>query len=340
MNTSLNQQTLDPKTWQSVQKRFPEANFLQSPAWEKTNQLIGHRTFRLKSTPALLILKSARRARYLELPGGPLIDWQDQQLVKELFSEISKLGQDSRAAFVRIRPQLDDTLKSRQLFISLGLKLAPMHLHAEHTTILDLSLPLDQLLANMRRQTRYEIRRSEKLKIPVFSSNDLEIFKLFHQIQSDTASRQNFIAPDLKTLLAERSGFAENARIYYALTPDSNSDPTPDNLIAMALVIGDQTEMAYFEAASTPLNRQFPGAYALQWQIIQDLKRQDVKRYNLWGIAPPNQPEHRYAKVTTFKTGFGGKLKTFLPAHDLVLNQLHYLPNLLVEKLRKKRRHL
>ena len=73
---------------------------------------------------------------------------------------------------------------------------------------------------------------------------------------------------------------------------------------------------------------------------MRDLKEAGYERFNLWGIAPPGQPGHRYAKVTTFKTGFGGEVVEYVPAHDLVISRVGYLKDLVVEKARKKRRHL
>ena len=106
------------------------------------------------------------------------------------------------------------------------------------------------------------------------------------------------------------------------------------------MIIGDGKEADYYEAASTILNRKLPGAYALLWQAMRNLKKQGFERFNLWGIAPAGQPNHRYAGVTTFKTGFGGEIVEYVPAHDLVLSKVGYLKDLVVEKARKKRRHL
>ena len=76
-------------------------------------------------------------------------------------------------------------------------------------------------------------------------------------------------------------------------------------------------------------------------EIMHDyMKKQGYERFNLWGIAPAGHPEHRYAGVTTFKTGFGGEVVEFVPAHDLVISRMGYLKDLVVEKARKKRRHL
>ena len=99
-------------------------------------------------------------------------------------------------------------------------------------------------------------------------------------------------------------------------------------------------EAEYFEAASTEFNQKLPGAYALLWQAMQDLKEDGVQRFNLWGIAPPGQTEHRYAGVTIFKKGFGGEVVEFVPAQDMIIKRSRYQINKIIENVRKKRRHL
>lgn len=335
--------------WPKIQTLYPEANFLQSPQWAHMNELIGHKVIidATETTWCLMIVKNAKRGRYLEIPGGPLLDWQDAEAVQSMFTNIRAVAQREKCVFVRLRPQLRSTPENLQLLANLGTKKAPMHLHAEHTVILDLEKSEDELLKEMRRQTRYEVRRATKLGITVDWANSEEIFREFHQVQAETAARQHFVPPDLKTLLAERAAFddapkkssakaleeASHARIYVART--SEGEP-----IAYGLILVSGAEAEYFEAASTELNHKLPGAYALQWQVIKDLKHLGIKRYNLWGIAPHGQKNHRYAGVTTFKTGFGGEIVEFVPASDLIIRRFRYLLNFLIETVRKKKRHL
>jgi len=282
---------------------------------------------------ALAIVRDAKRGRYLEIPCGPLIDWGNKQLVGEVFQEIRENAKKEKCVFVRIRPQLIANEENLRLLESLGLKKSPMHLAAEHTVMIDLRKTEDELLAEMRRQTRYEVRRAEKLGIKVIVDNSEEIYKEFHQVQAETAKRQGFVPPDLKTLLAEREAFGENASIYVAETDAGEK-------IAYGLIVKGGKEGDYYEAASTELNRKMPGAYALLWRAMRDLKNEGYERFNLWGIAPPNQPNHRYAGVTTFKTGFGGEVVEFVPAHDLIISKVGYLKDYVVEVVRKKKRHL
>ena len=154
-------------------------NFLQSEKWMEVNRLVGHRvikkTFRDKYT-VYMIIKDARRGRYLEIPGGPLINWTDKKLVAEVFAEIKNVAQAENCVFVRFRPQLLDTPKNRELLEMQDAKISPMHLHAPHTVIIDLSPDEETLLANMRRQTRYEVRRSAKQNLKVEKGTEKELY--------------------------------------------------------------------------------------------------------------------------------------------------------------------
>lgn len=322
--------------WNEVVKKYTEANFLQSPDFGKMNEILGDKVicddFDGRGW-ALMIVRDAKRGRYLEISCGPLADWSNKDDLKIIFKKITEIGKKEKCVFIRIRPQLLKNASNLKILSNLGFKKAPMHLAAEHTVILDLTKTEEQLLAGMRRQTRYEVRRAEKLGIKVVSSNTEADFKEFHNIQAETAKRQGFIPPSLKTLMAEKEAFGDDIKIYKALTQEGEP-------IAYGLIIKGGEEGDYYEAASTILNRKLPGAYALLWQVTKDLKKAGCSRFNLWGIAPAGQPNHRYAGVTTFKTGFSGEITEFVPAHDLVLSKMRYAADFAFETLRKKKRHL
>lgn len=321
--------------WAEIIKKYPEANFLQSPEYAQMNEILGCKVFSEDfdgKAYVLMIIRDAKRGRYMEIPCGPLVDFNDSKMVKTVFDKITEIAKKEKCVFVRLRPQLAADAKNLKLLEKLGLKKSPMHLAAEHTVMIDLTKSEDELLANMRRQTRYEVRRADKVGIKVSVSNDEEIFKEFQKIQAETAKRQNFVPPSLKTLLAEKEAFGDNIVIYKAMLEE---EP-----VAYGLIIKNGLEADYYEAASTLLNRKMPGAYALLWQAMRDLKKEGYQRFNLWGIAPADQPNHRYAGVTTFKTGFGGEVVEFVPAHDLVISKMRYAADFAFETMRKKKRRL
>ena len=68
----------DEKRWQEVIKNHPEANFLQSPEYGRMNEILKNKIIVRNFSGggyALMIVRDARRGRYLEIPCGPLIDW-------------------------------------------------------------------------------------------------------------------------------------------------------------------------------------------------------------------------------------------------------------------------
>lgn len=310
-------------------------NFLQSKQWYEVNKSIGHKPIFLmfsEKSYCLAIIKDAKRGRFLEIPCGPILDYQNRNELELAMAEIYRYAKQNNCVFVRFRPNLEETPENRTLIESLPSLSASYFLHAENTIFVDLTQSEEDLLKNMRRQTRYEVRRSEKLNFKVKKSNTPEILREFHQIQAETAKRQGFIPPRRKDLNAYAKAFGSDLQIYRATL-----DGKP---VAYGLVLTDALEGDYFEAASTELNYKFPGAYALQWHVMKDLKKQGKLRYNLWGIAPAGQKNHKFAGVTTFKTGFGGEKFDYLHAHDLPVKKLHYGLIRLVEDARRKKRHL
>ena len=322
--------------WNIVLGRHPEANFLQSPEFGAMNALTGAEVIVEDFDGqgwALMIVRDAKRGRYLEIPCGPLIDWQNKNLVQKALLKIIETAKSHECVFIRMRPQLLATDENMKLLEDMGLKKSPMHLAAEHTVMLDLTQSEEEMLAGMRRQTRYEVRRADKLGLRVTWGDSEELYREFHSVQGKTAQRQGFVPPSLDVLMAEREAFGKTARIY--VTRTESGEP-----VAYGLIIGGGREADYYEAASTELNRKQPGAYALLWKAMRDMKEMGYERFNLWGIAPAGQPNHRYAGVTTFKTGFGGEVVEYVPAHDLVVSRVGYMKDYIVEIVRKKRRHL
>ena len=323
-----------------VTKKHPEANFLQTAAWGKVYEIDGEKVYYLGlyegdelHGTAVVIVKNAKRGRYLEIPGGPIVDWEHEpRFVKAFMQEIAKVAKTEDCVFVRMRPNISDTGEHRRMINDCKLVPSPMHLHAEHTVMIDLRYSLEDIMKDMRRQTRYEVRRAEKMGIEVTFDTSKHAFSEFYDLQLETARRQGFIPSSREFIMAQHEAFGGAARIYTA-----SLDGKP---LAKGLIIMQSPEAIYHEAASTEEGRKYPGAYALQWRVIRDAKDLGFRRYNLFGIAPPNSPKHRYAGVTTFKTGFGGNQVTYMPAHDLVIRKLRYQFVRILENARKKHRHL
>lgn len=321
------------------QKKYPESDFLQSPSWAEAYSKIGFKVFYLGffegkklEAVAMAIKHLAKRGTYLEIPGGPLFNFDDDRS-DELFDELKDFARKEDCVFVRLRPNLSFSESTITRFESLGLRKAPMHIHPDCTSIIDLTQSEEDLLKNMRRQTRYEVRQAEKQKIKIDQLKSRQDYKDFYACQAQTAKRQGFIPSSEDFILALHESFGKNIRLYRA----SNSQK---EILAYAVVLLEKPNAIYIEAASTPLNRKQPGAQALQWQIIKDAKKLGIKNYDLFGIAPDNAKKHRYSGVTTFKRGFGGETVNYIPDFDLVVKPFKYQITKIIEETRKRRRHL
>ena len=135
--------------WKEVIKKYPEANFLQSPSYQKMNEILGNKVIVEDFGGlgyAVMVIRKAKRGKYLEVPCGPLTNWDDQEGIKTILSKIREIATKEKCVFARIRPQLRSTPENLALLGSLGLRKSPMHLAAEHTVMIDLNKSEDELL--------------------------------------------------------------------------------------------------------------------------------------------------------------------------------------------------
>ena len=327
--------------WEKFARSYKQANFLHSWNWGQFHQNLGKTIKRVgfykgqKLAGVMLCIKEkAKRASYLTVPGGPLIDWTDNNQINAFKDTAENIARKEKCSFVRVRPQILENEKNDKLFKKLGFKNAPMHLHAELTSQLDLEKGEEQIFSEMRKTTRYEIKQAIKFGIKIkTSTNPLDLDE-FYKLQADTARRQGFIPFDKKFLKEQFAAFArDNQAILYTAYLDKTK-------LAQAFIIFYGFEADYHYGASTLDGRIYPGAYLIQWEAIKEAKKRGLKRYNLWGVAPEGEPNHRFWGVSVFKRGFGGEDLAFLHARDLVINPILYKINWLIETVRKKRRHV
>ncbi len=334
--------TIDNKDdWETFMSKHPEANFLHSWYWGVFHERMGHKVIRLgffdqghMEGVAQAVVEPARRGRHIVIAGGPIIDWQNKQLIKAWVATIKEVALDNNCLFIRVRPQLLDEPHNRELFKSLGFRRSPMHVTADLTSQIDLTKSDAELKKAMRKGTRYELNKAERLGIKVEAAVDDRFMDEFCELQFKTAQRQKFVPFSRKFLTEQFKSFAEqNDVVMYRSTYEGK-------LLAMAFIIFYGSEAAYHYGASTDLAREYPGAYAIQRDAMKEAQKRGCVRYNLWGVAEHGQTKHRFYGVSVFKRGFGGEDVAYLPAHDLVVKPSRYLGTYMFETARRKMRRL
>ena len=335
------QEITSKATWEALIAAHPEANFLQSWYWGVFHERLGHTIIRhgyyegTKLVGVLLaVVEPARRGRHVTVPGGPILEWDIPGIDKHWAKDLKQVAKAHHCVFARVRPQLLKTPDNQRRFKKLGFRRSPMHLTADLTSQLDLTKTDEELKTAMRKGARYDLNKSARLGIKVETVSADKYLDEFYDLQLETARRHNFVPFSKKFLTEQFKTFQEvDAVKMYRATYNGE-------LLTMAFVIFYGAEAAYHYGASTDLARQYPGAYAVQWQAIQEARRRGCTRYNFWGVTEHGNTKHRFYGVSVFKRGFGGEDVAYLPAHDLVANKLKYQVTYAFETARRKIRKL
>lgn len=328
--------------WDDFVTSHPEANFLQS--WDfyefyrsRGNQVVRRlakdETGRIVGSYAGVI-ENAKRGRYLAIAGGPILDWENRELVEAVFADIKAEGKAHKCAFVRVRPQLELSEKGLQLMSELGLRRAPMYLSVEFAGVLNLEKDEEEILKGMRQRLRRALRKAAKNDITVEKSTNPDDIHEFYQIELQTAGRHRFVAFSEDFLTKQFAAFAPNgeAVLYTA--------KLGDEILAQNFMIFYGNEASYHYGVSSELGTKYSGAPLLHMEAMRDARKRGIKRYNFWGIVEETDIHHRFYGVSCFKRGFGVDELKYIPAHDLVLNPFKYALDWSVETLRKKMRHV
>lgn len=303
------QEITSSHAWDSfVMEHSPMALF-QSWAWGEVEKKLGTKVWRWgwfthDTLVGISQIKkvSARRGTFLHVRHGPI--------GKINFNDIVRLARSEKAWFVRISPQVEKAPY-------VGLVPAPIHaMDAELCWVLDLDKSEEELLAGMRKTTRYEIKHAGG--VTVTKSTDID---RFFALYDATSQRHNFV---------QHKGIREE---FETLDCDLFIATHHGCDLAAAIIVYFGDQAIYHHGAS--IQSKVPASYLLQWESIREAKKRGKKLYNFWGIAPEDKPDHPWRGITLFKKGFGGREVEFMHAQDYLVSPLAVIPRT-VESLRKR----
>ncbi|MDD4624974.1 MAG: peptidoglycan bridge formation glycyltransferase FemA/FemB family protein [Candidatus Pacebacteria bacterium] len=360
----------DKSQWENFLAGCEEKTFLQSFNWGEFNKSLGDKICRLgifennKMVAAAQTIKiSARRGKFLFLPHGPTIiqnakiknqndnsclpDRQVKSKILEiLVKELKNIAKKEGCSFIRIAPIWQKNAENEKFFDGLGFRDAPIHMHPEFTWELNLKKTEEDLLAQMRKTTRYLIRQAEKDNdIEISQSKEIKDLEKFEPIFRKTAKRQSFVPFSSAYLRKEMESFLADDKILFFFGKYKGE------IVSAAMIIFWSGKAFYHQSGSS--HSKAPVSYLLQWEAIKEAKRRGCGSYNFWGIAPFKKITGRNGSIKTairdknhpwyglslFKIGFGGETKEYVKTKDLPLS-VFYWPTFIFEVLRKKKRNL
>lgn len=304
--------------WESFLLRQPWTPFFQSWHWAEVQKRLGHEIFRFGLFEGkrlygicLAVLIEAKRGRYLHIRHGPLLSnfrLQFDHLLSAIKNEVSALQVD----FIRMSPLVENDSFDLDFLRKRGFRNAPIHnMDAENAWVLDLDKSEEELLSQMRKTTRYLVRKAQNLPIKISATAQKGDFNEFMKLYEETSKRHKFVPH--KGIEEEFEIFSKEglAKLFLARYKR--------RAIAGALVIFYGNQAVYHHGASSDEYKDIPATYLLQWEAIKEAKRLNKSIYNFWGVVPPEKSRHPWQGLTLFKTGFGGRRVNFIHAQDLPL---------------------
>jgi len=252
--------------------------------------------------------QSSNYARYMEKIGWKVENFDGCQVfIKKLpllgsfikiqrpekipFSQIEKLAKKYRAFAVCLEPS---TINHPPLIINHGYRPSKSPYAPSKTLRIDLTLPEEEILTQMKKDGRYSIRKAEKEEIKILRNGDI---KTFHQAWKKYNHRRLWI-PSLKWLQTLKNSFRKD---FFQLIIN---DPP---LAGIILLKHDQI-MSYYYAFSSKEGQKLFVPYLLVWEGIKLAKKQGCQVFDFEGIEDPRYKSTKsWRGFTHFKKSFGGK---------------------------------
>ncbi len=272
---------------------------------------------------------SARRGVYLHLPHGPLIESQYLEPALKFFLEAyQSFGKQEECDFVRVSSLFDPAHQS--VFSEVGYRSAPVHLvNPEKTWVLNLQSAKEDLLAQMKKSTRYEVKRIEKCGIEVSQGNSAEHLDIFWALHLETVRRQGFVPFPRSMTEKELDVFGEDVQIFSSSIDQKN--------YSSSIIVFDKNAGYYHQGASS--YSKLPVAHATIWSAICEAKSRGCLEFNFWGVCGDDEKKHPWYGLSRFKKGFGGEERNYLHVQDFPLRKKYWL-NWFIEKWRKWKKKL
>lgn len=319
----------DKKIWENFNLSVDNPAYFQSWNWGKVQKRGGVDVIRLgffEGSNLIAISQifdvHAKRGHFLHVRQGPVISFWNKKRLDFVINSIKKIAYKKNASFIRISPLLEENNLMIPYLEKIGFKDSPIHnVDAENRWILKLNSDLEAMLRNMRKTTRYLIRKGENLKINIVRSQNIKDVNKFLGIYNETAKIKNFVPHSL--IKEEFQEFSrENRAHLYMAYQDSK-------LLCGAIVIYYGKEAIYRHGATSSYGRNTPASYLVQWEAVKDAVRNAQDIYNFWGIAKDDNPKNPWFGLSQFKKGFNGERKDFIHSMDLPLNKTYWISYLI-----------
>jgi lipid II:glycine glycyltransferase (peptidoglycan interpeptide bridge formation enzyme) len=326
-------------------------DFLQSPEWRKFQEAVGRKTHNISSdgfSASIIEHKLPIVGKYFYIPRGSIIEMSNSQCqmtnqcqnpndkISEKIQELIKLARKENIGWIRFDPASEKILNAiknnidsfRPRRTGFSIRKAPHDVQSKQILVIDITKSEEELLAEMKSKTRYNIKLANKRGVKVlpisYTPEAKSYIDEFLRLTKIMAARQGIVAHDEKyyrKMLEVIPG--DILKLYIA--------EYEGKIIAANLMVFYGDTCVYLHGASDDQARNVMAPYLLQWQAIKDAKVAGCKKYDLGGISI-----NKWKGITRFKLGFSLATEPveFPGSYDIVISPVKYGVYRSIQKLK------
>lgn len=301
------------------------SNFLQSKEWQEFQAAVGRKIFSIENVN-IIEHKLPIVGKYFYIPRGLKMETGIREgKAEEKLQKIIELAKKNNIGWVRIDLENEESLSLIKNNIQDKIFKAPHDMQPKEIFVIDILKSKEDLLAEMKQKTRYNVHLAEKKNIKISISREKKCLDRFCELIKVTACRDKVSAhPDnyyrkMLEIIPEKI-----LKLYCA--------EFEGKIIAANLVVFYETTAIYLHGASDNEHRNVMAPYLLQWQAILDAKNAGLKYYDFGGV----KTSGGWGGITKFKLGFSPNIKPkqSFGSWDIILNKNKYFLYIILQKIK------
>ncbi|NVM03977.1 MAG: peptidoglycan bridge formation glycyltransferase FemA/FemB family protein, partial [Candidatus Helarchaeota archaeon] len=224
-----------------------------------------------------------------------------------------------RRLFLRVLPKIikGDTDKFTSTLINEGFKWRSKVI-VDRTLLVDLSPSIENLRKGLNRKWRNHLSCAEKNDLEILEGNSTELYDMFISIYREMHKRKKFVT---------HTGIYEHRLIQKDLPDDFKMKIMvckSNGKLCSSCICSAMGDTGYLVLGATSnFGRTINASYAVNWKILEWLRKGNYRWLDLCGINPIKNPG-----VYSFKVGFtgrNGKDVQYLGQFDAVENLISFL---------------
>lgn len=316
--------------WDRFLQTRGDTGFMQSSWWAEFRAAAGFRNFGvvIRHHGAVIgggVVQShewSPGTGFYYLPEGPVLP-DDPARGREVFEALLRSvrhhrhGESAVISHLRIEPRWTELPDYLRDFDTAPAPEDPFT-EPRHTLCVDLRGSETGILAQMHPKGRYNIAVARRHGIRIVEDGSAAGVADFLTLYRGMTGRKGLPPKSdayFTTLIPALHAAGRGALLFAQLG---------DERLAAALVVYFGVRGTYFFGASSPTHRDAMAPYLLQFEAMRRAKGRGCEAYDLWGIAPPDAPDHPWSGITEFKMKFGGSRLDLVPTTDLVFDRGAY----------------